>query len=84
MNFDKIYEWTDPLPEKNKHVSYNDKHDSHYQANHGDEPHTHSINQNDEKNNHYDKSKKDILIKMIVMVKISGNIILQCYLKPVI
>ena len=58
LNFDKIYEWTDPLPEKNKQVSYNDKHDSHYQANHGDEPHTHSINQNDEENNHYDKSKK--------------------------
>ena len=58
LNFDRIYEWTDPLPEKNKQMTYSVKHDSHSHTHDSGGSHTHAINQNDEKGGHVHKESK--------------------------
>ena len=58
LNFDRIYEWTDPLPEKNKQMTYSVKHDSHSHTHDSGGSHTHAINQNDEKGDHGHKESK--------------------------
>tara|TARA_Y100000768_G_scaffold386350_1_gene374552 strand:+ start:2817 stop:4169 length:1353 start_codon:yes stop_codon:yes gene_type:complete len=50
LNFDRIYEWTDPLPEKNKQTKISAKHDSYSHTHNDSGSHSHS---NYEKNNHH-------------------------------
>jgi len=58
LNFDSIYEWTDPLPEKNKQMSYIAKHDSYSHDHINSESHNQTDNPNYEKGDHNKSTSK--------------------------